>query len=638
MGSCRKLASGRYLRRMQTVRALREALRGWGWAAFGVAAGLHVVAWGMTGLSHDEYSALRRVFLTDSWEAFWSEAVLVDAHPAGVQAFLTGWVWLGDQIGVGLGGAAPLWVKFPFVAGSLSGLVALVLVGRRLVGREAAWLAVAVYGALHWVVLQGAIARPYGVGAAAVLWGAAVLVAPSMRGRVWKLGVAWAVAAYVHHFAALEAGLVWAAGMVWGRPEDRRAVGWSGVVGLVLYAPHVPVLWHQWGHGGLGGFLAPPEPAFVSTYLSLLLNDSAGLWAVLLGLAVGAAIGVRSGRVWRAVGLGVGLFAVPLGLAYAYSVWRAPILMDRTLFFGAPFLVLAVAAAAVAGWQRWTGWRPEWLVGVAGCMALLTLFVNRAHHVTAWQSTYLEVFQAAVEHPEALTVLNGPNLAWEMCEGQTHWRPQTASPATYHTLQPLAGDSTIPSIAIGRAANHQYLTPDADALLWFQRPLLEQRDFYNGDYRRYGALRSLADRAPGLSAPSLARSSREFPVSIEAPLLDVLAATDSALAATPNREIYAGLQIKSPLPDGTELVLKIALDDTVLFYRSVQPDRCGGGWLAVGVRLADLDLSKRACQGLRCSAFLWNPRRMPLTTGPLTLSAVAGNPLQYAWSQRIPRP
>jgi hypothetical protein len=405
-----------------------------------------------------------------------------------------------------------------------------------------------------------------------------------------------------------------------------------------LYAPHVPVLLHQWGHGGLGGFLAPPEPAFVSGYLALLLNDSVALWAVLLGPAVGAAFGVRSGRVWRAVALGVGLFAVPLGLAYAYSVVRAPILMDRTLFFGAPFLVLALAAAAMAGWQRWTSLRPEWLVGLAGAVALTTLFTHRAHHRTAWRSAYEGVYQAAVEHPEAPTVMNGPDLAWQQFLAQTHLRPNTLSPAAFPTLQPVAGDPSVPAIALARAANHQYLTPDADALLWFQRPLLEQRDFYNGDYRLYGALRPSAHPAPGLTAAGVTDDAREFPMTIDVPLSAVLSATDSALVPTPNREVYAGLHLNAPLPDGAELVLKVSLDGAVRFYRSAGAERQGGGWLAVGVRLADLALSPQAASRLTCTAFLWNPQRLPCSTGPLVLSAVAGNPLQYAWSQPIPRP
>lgn len=619
---------------MQVWKALREALAGgWGWAAFALAAGLQVVSWPLSGFSHDEFSALRRVLLTDSWEGFWSQAVLVDAHPAGVQAFLTGWVGLGELMGVGL---APLWVKFPFLVASLSGLVALVLVVRRLVGREAAWLAVVVYGGLHWVVLQSGIARPYGAGVAAVLWGAAVLVAPSVRGRVWKLGVAWAAAAYLHHFAALEAGLVWAAAMVWGRPEDRRAVGWSAGVGLALYAPHVPVLWHQWGHGGLGGFLAPPEAAFVSEYLSLLLNDSVVVWGVLLGPAMGAALGVRSGRVWRAVGLGVGLFVVPFGLAFAYSIWRAPILMDRTLFFAAPFFVMALAIAAMAGWQRWTGFKPAGYVGLAGIATVTALFVNRQHHRTAWESTYELVYEAALAHPEAFTVLNGPDLAWKLLEGQTHWRPANVHPDSFPTIQRASADPRIASIAIGRAANHRYLTPDADALLWFHRPLLEQRDGYNGDYRLYGLPRGPEQAPAAMVVPGrISGSTGEFGPTVVAALPELMQAC--SLSATTTREVYAGVQLPDSVPADVELVLTVHVGEEPHFYRSVRPDRRGGAWLAVGVRLADLALRPQDLASAQISAYLWNPSHHSLTTGPLLVSGAKGNPLQYAWSQRIPQ-
>ena len=603
----------------------------------GLAVSLRVASWLMGTFSHDEFSALLRVAATDSWSSFWAKAVLVDAHPAGVQAFLTGWVALGDQIGIAHSGTAELWVKWPFLAVSIFGLAGFVLMVRRLAGREAAWLALAVWGGLEWGVLQSGIARPYAPGLAAVFWVGALLVAPEGRGRWVKLGVALAAAGYAHHFAALEAVLLVGAAWGWGRREDRAVVVRAVGLAAVLYGPHVPVLVHQWGHGGLGTFLAPPTLGFVSSYLSLLMNDSVALWGVLLGPAMGAALGVRSGRVWRAVGLGAGLFFVPLGLAFAYSVWRAPILMDRTVYFAAPFFVAGLAVAAMAGWQRWTSWKPVGLVGLVGGIAVVTLFTHRHHHMTAWTSPYEAVFLAGMAHPEAQTHWNGPQHAWDFVGAKTGWDASGLRVAELADLAWSAADTLVGQIAIARAANHRYLTPDADALLWCQRPLLEQVSAYNGDYRRYGAVR--VTLPAGLKSAPRPASDAEFGPTLGASLPELMQASGHADApATPCREVYAGLELTEPLPPDAELVLKCTLGEGQIFYRSTQPLTDSSRWVAVGVRFADLGLSLEESSRVRVSAYLWNPGRQRIETGPLVLGGALGNRFQYAWSQAIPAP
>ena len=91
-----------------------------------------MISWCLSDFSHDEFSAMGRVDQTDSWRAFWDQAVLVDAHPAGVQAFLTGWSALGEALGFSQG--APLWMKLPFLIVSIWGLGAMVVAVRRFSG------------------------------------------------------------------------------------------------------------------------------------------------------------------------------------------------------------------------------------------------------------------------------------------------------------------------------------------------------------------------------------------------------------------------------------------------------------------------------------------------------------------------
>jgi hypothetical protein len=277
-------------------------------------------------------------------------------------------------------------------------------------------------------------------------------------------------------------------------------------------------------------------------------------------------------------------------------------------------------------------------VGIAGSIAAVTLFTNRFHHVTAWQSPFQGVFLAAMDHPEARTLWNGPQHAWEHVGGKTHWDASHIAPTIWSDVQSASCDSASASVAIARAVNSDYLSPDADALLWCHRPLLEQRNWYNGDYRRYGLLRPDSVLPPGMVAASTARPDSEFPLTAAGSLAELMAASGVEGEPTPCREVYAGLALVEPLPVDAELVLTCTLDGGQIFYRSVPAARAGGGWLAVGLRVADLALTPNECQRVRLTAYLWNPLHQRVETGPLVLGAARGNRFQYAWSQSVPAP
>lgn len=619
------------------MQELKEALKGRvGWSIFLTAVAIRVLDWSLSSYSHDEFSALLRLSQTHSWTSFWESAVMVDAHPAGVQAWLTGWVKFGDFLGVTQHGSAEWWVKLPFLAVSLSGLWALVLMVRRAAGREAAWLTLACWAGLQWPVLQSAIARPYAPGLALVLWAGAMLLEPRLKRRNIRLALVLALAAYMHHFAALQVAFLWSFAMIFGPKHDRLELWKSAALAALIYAPHVPVLLHQFGHGGLGSFLDKPSPSFFVSYLRLLLNDSAMLW-LLLGLpAISISLVIRRFEGWRWAALGVALFFLPLGLAYGYSTWRAPILMDRTLFFASPFLVAGLSIAAMEGWKRWVPWNARGFVLLVGCTSIATLFSNRQHHAIAWESPYEGVLEAVSEQDSVVSLLNGPSHAWDFVRAKYSMDLKYTT-ASMDLLRGLAGDSLQLGVALGRAANHEFLSADADGLLLMERHLLEHRCFYNGDFRRYGPVRQAGELAAGIVAYNPGAMRKEFGPTVKANLQDILDASLGGAHPNPNREVYAGIQLSGPIAGEGELVLTCSLGDEIVFYRSAKLNQGTGHWQALGLRLADLGLTQSESEQVEFAAYVWNPKRTPLQLGALVLAAGAGNPYQYAWSQPVPK-
>ena len=86
----------------------------------------------------------------------------MDAHPAGAQIFLKAWAHFGELLG-SLNGTIEWWIKAPFLASSIAGLVAVVFLARRWFGAPRLALPCS-FRTLQWTLLFASVARPYALG------------------------------------------------------------------------------------------------------------------------------------------------------------------------------------------------------------------------------------------------------------------------------------------------------------------------------------------------------------------------------------------------------------------------------------------------------------------------------------------
>ena len=593
---------------------------------FVLAAAIRILPWPFLPYHHDEFSALGRLHVAEGegFLAWMKEAVLVDAHPAGAQIFLKTWAHFGELLGIPLNGTVEWWIKAPFLASSIAGLVAVVFLARRWFGGTAVGVALALFGSLQWTVLFASVARPYAPGMTLCLVFAALTTEGIGKRREWTLGLLAACAAYFHHFAGLQAALLGC--FLLPRPKLFRV----GLIAALFYAPHLPVLGHQLGHGGLGSFLQAPDALFALRYVKLLLNDSWPLLLVVAAIGLGGWLFAPISRAstpnaiqWKPMGL----FLTPLALAWAYSVYRDPILMDRTLHFGMPFLLLGLA-----GWVgRGLDALKKTQIATAGIfviygLGVLTLFSNRAHHIVGWTSAYevvaLESDALLRQEPGSRVILSGPTYAWRHMEQKfgldlsdatfaDRWNPTV--------WLDWAQDSS--TLAIGRAMSHRFMTPYADAVVARSRGLERLVPCPDGDFRIF--------LPPGSAQPDTVltiagTSALSFPLTWTSTRGDL---GDGA------GEVLASVAFQEPPGNDVELAIKwTSKSGDILFYNAIKGNQ-RDSVLALGMRMADVVPPLRMDDEVL--VYVWNKNNKPLECRDLIINTTRGNPYLYGWSTEL---
>ena len=285
--------------------------------------------------------------------------VLYSAHIFGHPPlqYLVAWVVGGAQASEG-------WLRGPFVAAGVAGVVATGYLGRRLLGAPTGLLAAALLAISPFHIELSQLARPYAFLVLAVTLSWLLLFRALQRGAPldWVcFSAVTALAMYTHYSAAfvlLAEALVAATWIVRRSGSDgRRALlSFSGIA--VLFAPWVPVLARL--VAGPRGSGPGSTPAFLELFTGALIPQLIG--SGLGGAVIGALIllGFSGLRARPEIAL-----AVISSLALPLLLWPAHakhFLAGRHFAFVLPLLALAVAHGLVTA--AWT--LGNWLARVLG--------------------------------------------------------------------------------------------------------------------------------------------------------------------------------------------------------------------------------------------------------------------------------
>ena len=353
-----------------------------------VAAVLRLWKLGQVPFMHDEFSALFRLQF-DSFHDLIQQGIKVDGHPAGVQTFLYYWAKVV--------GWNEFWLKLPFALMGIGSVFFIYLIGKQWFNSKVGLLSAAFFAVSQLTVFYSQIIRPYSTGLFFVLfftyfWNKILFGSkkPSV-GVCIGFAITACLSALAHNFSAAQAGLIYLTGLFFLNKERRKAYWLSGIGALLLYAPNIPIFYHQlFENGGIGGWLAKPESTFLLDFLQYTMN-----YAPLFMFAVGFLVILplilknqekrRHPIRWAAIAW----FLINFAVAFSYSLLREPIIQYSTMIFCYPFLILALFSLYKNNTMNTT----QTIVTVAAILFIgsMSLIVNRRHYDLMYHQGYDQI-------------------------------------------------------------------------------------------------------------------------------------------------------------------------------------------------------------------------------------------------------
>jgi len=294
--------------------------------------------------SNDELSAVMRCN-QDNFSDLIKNGVLIDFHPAGIQAFMYYWIKVF--------GNTEFAVRFPFaIFGSLAVVISYIYTNRKF-GKTPALLTALSLILLEFSLLHSQIARPYSSGLMLsmlliLFWDKVVFPNKNDEKHISRnliiLSLIYAANAYNHYFSSLFAAIVFISGLTVITKKNLIKYISSGIIAFVLFIPHLSITIKHMSIGGIGSWLGKPKADFLYTHILHIFNDSLALTLIVINaLMLYLLINKTSifGN-WRKRLFVLLLFMLPFSIGYFYSILRNPVLQDRVLFFSMPFLLIFI--------------------------------------------------------------------------------------------------------------------------------------------------------------------------------------------------------------------------------------------------------------------------------------------------------
>ena len=290
-------------------------------------------------LSNDELSAVVRLQAASLTDLIEKGVVATDPHPAGSQVFLYCWA--------GIFGTSPLALRLPFAIMSLLAWFFLFALFRRWAGTWNALMAVGFSSMLSFMIIHGQLARPYAMAFLATssfAWSWNEILIEKRKGLWLKViyVLSASLACYTHYFAGLFTGLIAFVGLFIALKEKKTlSFLFLNLFVLALFMPHLPVTTAQLKREGLTAWIPLPESNFIWEHIFVLLNKSYQVLVIYMLLFILGLIKSQDRkRSLRWAGLSLIFFLMPMAVGYLYTMLVGPALMDRVLYFSAPFFLV----------------------------------------------------------------------------------------------------------------------------------------------------------------------------------------------------------------------------------------------------------------------------------------------------------
>lgn len=291
--------------------------------------------------SNDELSAVSRLRYTNFDDLIEFGVKTGDMHPAGVQVFMKAW----SQIV----GTSEVAMRFPFVLFGTLSLLMIYIIGKQWFNEKTGLFAAGLMAVLYFPIMNSEFARPYSPGLLISLLVGYFLynVLFDDKGQ-WRnaivLGVLFAAGMYTHYFAFLFVGFMGVTGLLYMNKRNWKYLLLAGVLGLLLFSPHLNITLYHLSAGGLQ-WLPEPHGLWLFSFLFHAFNESWFVVGTLLVVLVFTLVSVKnwahvSSRNIRLVPLWFfGVFSLGFILSYVST----PVLKFPVMLFALPYFMLLLA-------------------------------------------------------------------------------------------------------------------------------------------------------------------------------------------------------------------------------------------------------------------------------------------------------
>jgi hypothetical protein len=313
----------------------------------------------------DELSAMSRTQFDSFHDLMRIGVVERDSHPAGIQVFLYYWSMLL--------GESEMVIKLPFLLAGIASIYLAYRIGIIWFGKTAGILTAVYVSSLQLFVMYSQIARPYVSGLfftlfAVLFWSKYFFQSPHLKYLAGFVAFS-ALAAYNHYFSLLFVTVLGISGLFLIKRKNLLAYSLGGMAILLLYVPHLPVIFAQAEKGTIGGWLGAPGPFFLLEFAFWLFHHSylsiaVSILIIVAGFALKKANqkpDLKRRKRWILL---LWLLPAPV-FGYIYSYAKEPILQYSLLIFSAPYIFLLLFS-----------FLGEWKMKQLGMVVILILSVN----------------------------------------------------------------------------------------------------------------------------------------------------------------------------------------------------------------------------------------------------------------------
>ncbi len=367
--------------------------------------------------SNDELSAISRLRFDNLSDLVEFGVMKGDMHPAGVQFFMKFWG--------ALFGKNEMVMRFPFVLFGTASIFVLFLIGKNWFNRKTGLIAASFLAVLYFPIMNSEFARPYSPGLLLILligyFIYKVLFDDHKKEKTkqqklvnsFTLGLLFALAMYTHYFAFLCVGFIGISGILFLNSKNWMYYILAGVLGIILFLPHVGVTYYHLNVGGLQ-WLGAPENNWLFLFLFHAFNESYLLVVPLL-LFTGFFI-IKKNEYSEKLDkkaitlLTIWFFGVYL-LGHILSLISTPVLKFPVMLFTFPFFLLLVSIVLAKAKNELWVIIPIILLGSSSTVIEKDLYGNRhfalfkevGQKINKWNEVY------GAENIYTIYNLNNPN-------------------------------------------------------------------------------------------------------------------------------------------------------------------------------------------------------------------------------------